>query len=428
MENLRYRLPARRVNIRKRFAALTTNERLRAKFFRRVAFVLLAKSRLTDNEDDTNKFKMQSRVCFLRYASIVMETEHFTIERPLRIHNLDFEMFSRSACWNYFEFRQEDLTRLLAGLQFPESCRLENNSRMSGKEVLMRGLYELVSGSPQFTTCEAVFGRDQSQQSRAFKFFVNHIYENFLFLVTNNLQWWHDNGFFEESNAAIQSKLEELNLQFDEVNQCDIGFFIDCNCMESSRVGGGPREDGPDAERWVDEIQRAFYNGWKSVHGLKHQTVDLAHGYTIDIFGPTSLRRSDLHLLGESEINAKLAQVQQGNPKQLKAFGDSIYPNDSHVDSYHKGANLTERQSRENGKKKRVRVAIEWNYGVTANLFRYLKNIQKLKVMNGGTVAKIYTVATILRNCHVMLYGGISSSYFDIRIPDDMLERYLGVI
>ena len=299
---------------------------------------------------------------------------------------------------------------------------------MSGKEVLLRGLYELVSGSPQFTTCEAVFGRDQSQQSRAFKFFINHIYDNFLFLVTDNLQWWNDKGFFAESNAAIKAKLEELGLDFDDVNQCDVGFFLDCNCMESSRVAGGPREDGPDAERWVDIIQRAFYNGWKSIHGLKHQTLDLAHGFTIDMFGPTSLRRSDLHLLAESNINTRLAEVQEGSAKQLKGFGDSIYPNDSHVDSYHKGTDLTVRQRRENGKMKRVRIAIEWNYGVTANLFRYLKNIQKLKVMNGATVAKVYTVATILRNCHVALYGGISSSYFNIRIPDDMLEQYLQLI
>ena len=30
-----------------------------------------------------------------------------------------------------------------------------------------------------------------------------------------------------------------------------------------------------------------------------------------------------------------------------------------------------------------------------------------------------------IANCHVALYGGIESNYFEIVIADDMLERYL---
>jgi hypothetical protein len=45
--------------------------------------------------------------------------------------------------------------------------------------------------------------------------------------------------------------------------------------------------------------------------------------------------------------------------------------------------------------------------------------------MNETTVAKIYTVATLLCNCHVCLYGSISSNYFDIELPVDMLTSYL---
>ena len=50
------------------------------------------------------------------------------------------------------------------------------------------------------------------------------------------------------------------------------GYFIDCKCSPTSVVGGGPAEDGANAARWDVEVNRAFYNGWKSVHGLKHQT------------------------------------------------------------------------------------------------------------------------------------------------------------
>ena len=78
-------------------------------------------------------------------------------------------------------------------------------------------------------------------------------------------------------------------------------------------------------------------------------------------------------------------------------------------------------------KVKFIWLSIEWNYGHTSNLFGYLKNLDKLRVMNGGTVIKIYTVAVILRNLHVGLYGGQSSSYFNTRIDDDFLEKYLRV-
>ena len=61
----------------------------------------------------------------------------------------------------------------------------------------------------------------------------------------------------------------------------------------------------------------------------------------------------------------------------------------------------------------------------TANLFRYLKNLNKLKVMNGEVVIMVYIVCTILRNCHIALYGGISSQYFGLSLPHDMLERYM---
>ena len=183
---------------------------------------------------------------------------------------------------------------------------------------MLRGLYELVSGCDQFKITETVVGREQSQQSRAFKFFINHIYHNFLHLLTDNIQWWQDNGFIEESNRAIKGKLEELGLEFDEENPCDIAYFIDCNCMETCRVGGGPSADGPNADRWIDNVQRAFYNGWKSIHGLKHQTLDIAHGITIDLFGPTSLRRNDLKLLAESDINDRIAASEAGNEKQYR--------------------------------------------------------------------------------------------------------------
>ena len=55
-----------------------------------------------------------------------------------------------------------------------------------------------------------------------------------------------------------------------------VGHYIDCNCLPKNVVGGGPTEDVTNSAH--DDIQRAFYNGWKSEQRLKHQTVDDAFG------------------------------------------------------------------------------------------------------------------------------------------------------
>ena len=163
---------------------------------------------------------------------------------------------------------------------------------MPGEEVFLRGMYELVNGATKHVIAATVFGRDWTAQSRAFKWFILHMFNTFSHLITNNLDWWNRNGLIEHSKRAIYAKMISaspiLGMIDDVLNFC---CFMDCNCLESSRVGGGPSEGGANAMRWSDELQRAFYNGWKSIHGLKHQTVDGATGHTWDIYGPTSLRK-----------------------------------------------------------------------------------------------------------------------------------------
>jgi hypothetical protein len=163
------------------------------------------------------------------------------------------DSFSDSECWNFFETRKEDLHRLKVNLEFEDKCILENGSVMSGEEVLLRGLYELVSGADQHEII-AIFGKDQPLQSRAFKYFINHIYDNFMHLVTDNLQWWYNNGYMHQSRDAIRQVFGG-NEQFGTFG------FIDCNCLDTARPGGGPAEEGSDAARWHPLIQRAFYNG-----------------------------------------------------------------------------------------------------------------------------------------------------------------------
>jgi len=106
--------------------------------------------------------------------------------------------------------------------------------------------------------------------------------------------------FFDKSAREIENR---MNL--DNGIKNIYAMFIDCSCLETSWLVGGPTESGANAARWDPLIQQTYYNGWKSVHGLK-QTVDSAFRLAIDIFGPNSLRKNDVTLLRESKINERV--------------------------------------------------------------------------------------------------------------------------
>lgn len=73
------------------------------------------------------------------------------------------------------------------------------------------------------------------------------------------------------------------------------------------------------------------------------------------------------------------------------------------------------------------RQSIEWNYGVTANLFKYFLKFDKLRLMESSTLTAVYTVATLFRNFSICLYGGQTSNYFNlfVREPQSFLRSYI---
>jgi hypothetical protein len=159
----------------------------------------------------------------------------------------------------------------------------------------------------------------------------------------------------------ISSKLATYGLNYDD-NTFTIAGFIDDKCWKTCRPGG-PSEDGI---RAFTLIQEAFYNGWKSIHGLKWQTFDLPNGMTADIWGPLSLRRSDLWMLRQSNLNARLRHCQRFVPAihQKCTYGDSIFPWNSHIRSNHKGQNLTDEQLQEDRGKNFHRMELWRNFKI----------------------------------------------------------------
>jgi hypothetical protein len=200
--------------------------------------------------------------------------------------------------------------------------------------------------------------------------------------------------------------------------------FIDDKCWETL-APGGPITSGVDAVRASVLLQQAFYNGYKCLHGLKCQTFVLPNGMTADMYGPRSLRNSDLILLRDSTINGRMAYVQRHLPlgQQKKIYGDSIFPWLSHLRSKTATYLLPMGEAaRLNSAMKKVRICVEWSYWKVASLFGYLNYTSNIKIRENPNINKIYYVATFLANCHNCLYPNQTSKYFDMMPPP--LEEY----
>lgn len=405
MTGLSYRRVARETSIRYRYKSLTAHETIRLGYLSRIGALIARRMMNATDQSEKERHRRKLTIILLMKKSILEDT-YDPIPPPIR-HIVSIETTSPDFSKEFLRFRQEHLRQLFIALRFPNLVVFRNRSTMTGEEVFLRGLYELANGVKKTNVAET-YGRHVSDQSRAFVWFINHLYDGFHHLMENNLNWWYQSGFLDKSAELIVRKMG-VSPPF---KYCG---FIDCNCLETLRPGGGPRESGEDADRWDEEVQRSFYNGWKSIHGLKHQTVDNALGFTMDIYGPTSLRRNDLTLFRESNINTRMRNLGNG---EYVLFGDSAYRAQSNTKSYGEDEAI-------NRKMKSVRISIEWNYMITAQLFHFIAIKRKLKVFETAAISRIFIVATFLKNVYGILYGNQTMIYFEYVLPENFLHLYL---
>jgi hypothetical protein len=251
-----WRKTSKELNIHRRHLAINSNEQVLS---RRAKSMILSVINTLSNVSNLSMMIKKMGLLILNLLFFLYFRININLQPEIYHHLPNWKRtinsFSESECWNFFETKKEDLPRLLRVWRIPNVVILENGSKMSGEELMLRGIYELVSGEDQYNICTNVFGRDQTQQSRAFKYFINHMYDHFQDLLTNNLHWWYRQGYLHQSMEAMKAKFGGNDL----FSTC---MFIDCNCLECCRPGGGPIFGGPDADRWDPMIQKAFYNGF----------------------------------------------------------------------------------------------------------------------------------------------------------------------
>jgi hypothetical protein len=134
--------------------------------------------------------------------------------------------------------------------------------------------------------------------------------------VLNNIDVWLD-----RIPSCAESIRKKVDSGFEENNFKSFA-FIDNTSISTCRPGRRPRVDG---HRNNLLLQRAFYNGWKSIHGLKVQTIDLPNGCNFHVSRPYSLRHNDIWTFHQSNIDHLLTELQLNSVKKFKSFGDSAY-------------------------------------------------------------------------------------------------------
>ena len=270
-------------------------------------------SHLKDIFNDVNFQVLIHKITSLYRQYTAITTPTLLMNGPLRVMfrthvricHFPLDIFNSN-----FRFDQpEDLMRIMCGLKFPVWMTCKSGHIFHREEVFCCGLYRL--HAPSETTnysYELIFGFDSPRTSKCFNMFINHIWNNWRYLVTDNLDF--HKPYLLPCAEAIRGKLNSLKCHFPPANDPNGGFrvcaFIDNTMNAVCRPAGGPtfvRNSGYEGMPRNDiNIQRSMYNGWKKIHGLKWQTVDLPNGLIYHCYGPVSCRHNDLYTLESSQI------------------------------------------------------------------------------------------------------------------------------
>ncbi|KAH9151349.1 hypothetical protein AeRB84_006020 [Aphanomyces euteiches] len=167
-------------------------------------------------------------------------------------------------------------------------------------------------------------------------------------------------------------------------------------------------------------VQKQAYNGHKCVHSIKFQSVTLANGLIISMYGPVEGRRHDVILLQYSDIGRKWQACALSG---AYIYGDPAYPLRPWLLSPFKGASLTHEQAKFNKQMSSVRVSVEWCFGAIMRYWAFLDYKKNLRIFL-SPVAKMYLIGVLFTNCLTCARSGNQTSRF-FRLDPPSLERYL---
>ena len=320
---------------------------------------------------------------------------------------------------NNFRFRSKSqLSKLIRCFQMPELLRSTQGHVFKSEELLLVTLFRF--HCPCITTdatFKQIFGWTDWKVSMGVKLFVEYIIMNWSYLIEDNAAYWVD--FFPMFAECIQKKLIEYGCNFLPSNQIG-GFkvfgFIDNTVFPTSRPGGGPVQDGVGSPRNHPLLQRSFYNGWKSLHGIKFQTIALPNGMMFHVWGPASCRHNDNYTLQHSNIQQVLSNIQLNQPLKYVVYGDSAYWSDEFIKSRHRDEEMCDTKKLENASMSKCRQTVEWDYGLVGSLWKRIFFKKNLKLRE-QSVCNMTLFCMLITNAYVTMNGSQSSVFFTCMPP-----------
>ncbi|KAH9154499.1 hypothetical protein AeRB84_003416 [Aphanomyces euteiches] len=141
------------------------------------------------------------------------------------------------------------------------------------------------------------FGREPSELCRIFSHVLDFLYEKYKVELEFDADMLNECGVLSRNAIADKTGV-----------QSSCAAFIDGTVRPIARP---------------TYFQKQAYNGCKRVHSIKFQSVSLANGLIVAMYGPIEGRRHDIILLKRSDIGHKW---QRWAPPGAYMYGDPSYP------------------------------------------------------------------------------------------------------
>ena len=165
-------------------------------------------------------------------------------------------------------------------------------------------------------------------------------------------------------------------------------------------------------------MHREVYNRNNRVHVTKFQSVVTPNGIIANLYGPVEGCRHDSGMLAYSGLLQQLEQhCYNLYQEPMYLYRHPAYP--LHVHLQGPFSNPTPDQIRYNKAMSQSRVAVEWVFGDTSNLFSFLNFRKNLKI-GISSVGKMYTCCALMENPRSFLYGCTTSNFFGLNTPNLM--------
>jgi hypothetical protein len=171
--------------------------------------------------------------------------------------------------------------------------------------------------------------------------------------------------------------------------------------------------------------QEELYNGRKGYHCLVFQGLVTPDGLFTHFFGGIAGSRHDQYVLTQSNLLEDCRGVMAGlDDVPYMLFGDKGYTDSDVLLTPYRSNQLNPDRRRFNKSMSRVRIAVEWMFGVMKSLWGFMQSHHTLRLLSQPVSVMVY-VAAFLTNCHACLYGNIVSDKFGVN--PTRIRDYLGL-